>query len=214
MVHGEVRGGEWHGSWVLRTSNWWFESLWRWGTCLWCFVTRSSGMASGATTQEKFKGLPYRVKIQGPALICWRHCFMNVYFLQGENLWCMIDRQWCLCTVSFLEALLLEKLYFWCSLGGLSALLVVLVLVLQEIDYFSGTFLCISFFWLCASVILLGQCVVAEAGCNWFFAILISAPYRERGPHAPPPCHHADSTAWRHCTTIQTQREGLIILEP
>jgi hypothetical protein len=24
------------------------------------------------------------------------------------------------------------------------------------------------FFWLCASAVPLGQCVVAEAGCNWY----------------------------------------------
>jgi hypothetical protein len=32
----------------------------------------------------------------------------------------------------------------------------------------AGLFFVILLFWLCASVISLGQCVVAEAGCNWY----------------------------------------------
>jgi hypothetical protein len=43
----------------------------------------------------------------------------------------------------------------------------VLVLLLQEIDHFSVTFLICNFF-LCASVLSLGQCVITEAGCNWY----------------------------------------------
>jgi hypothetical protein len=29
-------------------------------------------------------------------------------------------------------------------------------------------FTILLFFWLCASVIPLGQCIVAEAECNWY----------------------------------------------
>jgi hypothetical protein len=90
--------------------------------CLW-----SSGMRVGATAQEKFKILPFRVKIQGLALIgcawqcsCWRHCFERDDFLQGENLRSMIGRRQRLCTVSLLEASLMAKLIFWCCLGGVS----------------------------------------------------------------------------------------------
>jgi hypothetical protein len=36
-------------------------------------------------------------------------------------------------------------------------------------------------FWLCASVITLGHCVVAaEVGCNGIFEILIYTPYEKR----------------------------------
>jgi hypothetical protein len=42
-------------------------------------------------------------------------------FFQGENVRSMIGRRRRLCTVSFLEASLLEKLDFWCCLGGVSA---------------------------------------------------------------------------------------------
>jgi hypothetical protein len=40
---------------------------------------------------------------------------------EGENLKYIIGRRVCLCVVSFLEASLLEKLDFWCCLGGVSA---------------------------------------------------------------------------------------------
>jgi hypothetical protein len=35
----------------------------------WCFMTRINGIGKWVTTHEKFKVLPYRVKIQGLALI-------------------------------------------------------------------------------------------------------------------------------------------------
>jgi hypothetical protein len=47
----------------------------------------------------------------------------------------------------------------------------VLVLLLQGIYHCSGPFsfsVILLFFWLCASVLPLGHCVVAEAGCNWY----------------------------------------------
>jgi hypothetical protein len=37
-----------------------------------------------------------------------------------------------------------------------------------------------SFFWLCASFMLLGYDVVAELGCNWYPTILIYALYRKK----------------------------------
>jgi hypothetical protein len=62
-----------------------------------------------------------------------------------------------------LEALLLEMLDFWCCL------LVVLVLLLQGIYHYSGPFsFSVIHFFLCASVLSLGHCVVAEAGSNWY----------------------------------------------
>jgi hypothetical protein len=36
------------------------------------------------------------------------------------------------------------------------------------------------FFWLCASVLLLGYCLVVEAGCNWYHSILIYFLYRKK----------------------------------
>jgi hypothetical protein len=41
-------------------------------------------------------------------------------FLHSENLRSMIKRRPRLCNVSFLEASLLEKLDFWCCIGGVS----------------------------------------------------------------------------------------------
>jgi hypothetical protein len=56
----------------------------------------------------------------------------------------------------------MEKLIFWCGLGGA-------VLLFQVFDLYSGTFFCISFlFWLCAFFMPLGHDVIAEAGCNWY----------------------------------------------
>jgi hypothetical protein len=58
---------------------------------------------------------------------------------------------------------------FWRSWTS-GPFLVVLVMLLQEIDHFSGTFLfCNSyFFWLCASVLSLGHYVVADkSGNGW-----------------------------------------------
>jgi hypothetical protein len=45
-----------------------------------------------------------------------------------------------------------------------------LVLLLQGIDRCSGAFLFIILllFWLCASLMPLGQCVVAQARCYWY----------------------------------------------
>jgi hypothetical protein len=65
-LHGA--GGECHGRRDLRSSNGGLflcgdEELAR------CFVTWSSSMQVGATAQEKFKVLSFRMKIQGLALI-------------------------------------------------------------------------------------------------------------------------------------------------
>jgi hypothetical protein len=43
-------------------------------------------------------------------------------FFQGENLRSLIGRWRCLCTISFLEASLLEKLDFWCCIGCVSTI--------------------------------------------------------------------------------------------
>ena len=71
--HGEVKGKECHGSRDLRTSNG-GSKLCGDDELSWCFGTCSSGMEVGVTTQEKFNVLPFRVKIQGMALIdsAWR----------------------------------------------------------------------------------------------------------------------------------------------
>jgi hypothetical protein len=45
---------------------------------------------------------------------------MSGEFLQGENLRSMIGQRRRLCNISFLETSLLEKLHFWCCLGGVS----------------------------------------------------------------------------------------------
>jgi hypothetical protein len=125
--HGEVRGGECHESRDQWTSNG-GSSLCDDEEFAWCFRIRSSSMQVGATTQEKLTVLPFRVKIQGLALIgcawqwpCYRNCFESGDFLQGENLRSMIGRRRRLCTVFFLEASLLENMNFRCCLGGVCA---------------------------------------------------------------------------------------------
>jgi hypothetical protein len=77
--------------------------------------------------------------------------------------------------VPFLEASLLEKLDFWCCPGGFDC-------CFKELITVAGLFFFVffSFFWLCASVMSFGQCVVAEAGyVIGISAILIYAPYRK-----------------------------------
>jgi hypothetical protein len=117
---------EWHGSRDLRSSNG-SSSLDGREELAWWFVTWNNGMQVGETSQEKFKVLPCRVKIQGLVLIgcawqwpCWWHCFVTEDFFQSENLRSMIERRCRLCVVSFLETSLLEKLDFWCCLDGVS----------------------------------------------------------------------------------------------
>jgi hypothetical protein len=54
----------------------------------------------------------------------------------------------------------------------------------QGFYHYSGTFLfCNSSFWLCASVLSLGQCVVAEAGCNWYFFDINIFPLSKKYTH-------------------------------
>jgi hypothetical protein len=61
-------GGECHGSRDLRYGND-GSSLGSDEELAWCFMTWSSGMVVGATAQEKFIVLSFRVKIQDLALI-------------------------------------------------------------------------------------------------------------------------------------------------
>jgi hypothetical protein len=137
LFHGA--GKECHGSQDLGTNSG-GSSLGSDEELAWWFMTWSSGMLVGATAQEKCVVLSFWVKIEGLASICcacqcpyWRLCFESEDFLQGENLWSMIGRWRWSCPVSFLEALLLEKL-------DLSDVLVVLVLLLQGIDHSSRIF--------------------------------------------------------------------------
>jgi hypothetical protein len=48
------------------------------------------------------------------------------------------------------------------------AVLVVVILLLQGIDHYSGTFFYNSFFYLVSFVMPLGPCVFAETGSNWY----------------------------------------------
>jgi hypothetical protein len=75
----------------------------------------------------------------------------------------------------------MEKMIFWCCLGGVSVGGV--SVAVSSFDLCSGTFLFSNFslfFWLCASFMLLGHDVVAEAGLIGISAILIYAIYREK----------------------------------
>ena len=123
--------------------------------------------------QVKFRVLPFRVKIKSLALIgcawqwpCWRHCFESGDYLQGEDPRSLIGQRRRWCTVSFLEASLLEYLTS-------GVVLVVVVLLLQGLELCGGLFLfsfslIYLFFWLCASARSFGLAVVAEAECNWY----------------------------------------------
>jgi hypothetical protein len=66
--HGEVRGGEYHESqdqWISKGGL----SLSGDEEFAWWFMIHSSSMQVGAATWEKFKVLPFRMKIQGLTLI-------------------------------------------------------------------------------------------------------------------------------------------------
>jgi hypothetical protein len=91
-----------------------------------------------------------------------------------------------MCTISFLEVSLWRS---WTS----SVVLVVLVLLLQGIDYRSGLFFYCnsSFFGMCASIMPLGHHVVAEARCSCYLCDINIFPLSkkectiERGIHDP-----------------------------
>jgi hypothetical protein len=65
-----------------------------------------------------------------------------------------------LCTVFFLEASLMEKLDFWCYFDGVNVAISSVAWLLFLQFFFR--------FWLCASVMPLGQCIVTETECNWY----------------------------------------------
>jgi hypothetical protein len=62
---------------------------------------------------------------------------------------------------------------------------VVNVLLLLGLEYCSGSFLFIVFFWLDPSVLPLGYCVVGKAGCNWYLSVLINSLYRKKERDSP-----------------------------
>jgi hypothetical protein len=135
-------------------------------------MTLSSDMASGGDSIGE---------VQGPTL-------------QGENPRSGLN--WLCLAISLLKVLLCGRGLFsrmkpkiynraitvlvHCSLlGGIAfwrcwtfgVVLVVLVLLLQGIYHCSGAFsfsVILLLFLLCASVLPLGHCVVAETGCNWY----------------------------------------------
>ena len=132
--------GECHGRRDLRTSNGGLslcddEELAR------CFVTWSSGMYVGATAQEKSLSLIFQGENLRSGLnwLCLAMTLLKVLFCErGLSGWkLMIGRRRRLCTASFLEASLLEYL-----ISGV--VLVMVVLLMQRLELFSGTF---SFFY-------------------------------------------------------------------
>jgi hypothetical protein len=63
-----------------------------------------------------------------------------------------------------------------CSLGGGC-----IVAARAGVPQRGFSFLSLFFiFWLGASVLPLGYCVVAEAGCNWYLSILIYSLYQKK----------------------------------
>jgi hypothetical protein len=74
--------GEGHVGWDLRTSSNGGSDFCGEVELAWSWLWAATSEVGGDGTQEKFKVLPCRVKIQGLALIgcacqwsCWRHCF-------------------------------------------------------------------------------------------------------------------------------------------
>jgi hypothetical protein len=83
--------------------------------------------AASASGDDSTGVQPCRMKIQGLAFVScawqcyfWRHGFVSGDFLQSENLRSMTRWRRRLCTISFLEASLLEMLDFCCCLGLVS----------------------------------------------------------------------------------------------
>jgi hypothetical protein len=57
---------------------------------------------------------------------------------------------------------------------------VVDVLLLLGLEYRSGSFIfLVSFSFLVMCILTVGNCVVAEAGCNWYLSILIYSFYQK-----------------------------------
>jgi hypothetical protein len=106
----------------------------------------------GLTAQEKFKVLPFRVKIKVQTF-----SGMKTYdLLSGDDGACALLPSW--------------RRRYWRSWIS-SAVLLMFVLLLREIDNCNRIFsfyIFILFFWLCASVMLLEHYVIAEAECNWY----------------------------------------------
>jgi hypothetical protein len=91
-------------------------------------LLRAAASEVGVTTYEKFIVFNFKGENRRSRLN-WLYMAMTFVeaivfgskdFLQVENLRSMIGRWWCLYTISFLKALVLEKLNFWCCLGGVS----------------------------------------------------------------------------------------------
>jgi hypothetical protein len=77
----------------------------------------------------------------------------------------MIGRRWCLCTISFLEASVLENLDFMCCPGS------GLCCSYNDFDHCTRSFVFSSSYFYCrfvASVMSLGNFVVVEARCNQY----------------------------------------------
>jgi hypothetical protein len=134
----------------------------------WWFVTQSNGIENGGdnigevqcpTLQDDNpkSGLNWLCL----AMILFKAFFMSEDFLQDENLRSMIERWQCLYTPFFLKMSLLEKL-------TPNVVLVVLVLQLQGINHWSGTFL------LCNSFLVVCICIATralhccKARYNWY----------------------------------------------
>jgi hypothetical protein len=75
-------------------------------------------------------------------------------FLSGDDDACALFPSW--------------RCHFW-RVWSSCVVLVVVVLLLLGLEHRSGCFIfLVSFFWLCASILPLGYCIVVEAGCNWY----------------------------------------------
>ena len=74
----------------------------------------------------------------------------------------------------------------------------VVVLLLLRLEYRSGTFIFFSYFslvWLCASVLPLWYCVVAEAGCIWYLFDINKFPLSKKENYLPhETMSHAESS--------------------
>jgi hypothetical protein len=83
------------------------------------------------------------------------------------------------------------------------------VLLLLGLEYHSETFVFLVFFlfWMSASVLPLGYCIVAEAGCNLYLSILIYSLYKKK-------CHHMIApNQFKHDPAPSIQTKATLILK-
>jgi hypothetical protein len=79
LIHGEIRGEEYHEGRIWSTSNG-VSGLFDVDGIAWCSGSRSSSMHVGATTQVKFRVLSFRVKRSCLNWLCLAMALLKALF--------------------------------------------------------------------------------------------------------------------------------------